>query len=192
MAKLGFYFNQDDCIGCKTCQLACKDKNDLPVGIVFRHVRDFEVGSYPDATLYHYAQTCNHCANPACVAVCPVGAMYVDEADGTVQHDDATCIGCQMCVKNCPYGVPQYDADLGISRKCDACKQLRDNGEPPACVAACQMRALEFGPYEELVAAHPEAVCDIAILPDSSETSPCTFIDVKAAALEEGAREVYL
>ena len=93
--RMGFYFDQNSCVGCKTCQVACKDKNDLEVGTLFRHVVDFEVGEFPSVKSYHYAATCNHCENPACVEACPTAAMYIDETDGTVQHDDEKCIGCQ-------------------------------------------------------------------------------------------------
>ena len=71
------------CTGCRTCQVACKDKNRLDVGTLFREVKSYEVGSYPDVTFYHMTMSCNHCENPACVSACPVGAMYVAE-DGTV------------------------------------------------------------------------------------------------------------
>ncbi len=108
MSKMGFYFNQKKCVGCRTCQVACKDKNDLEVGELFRHVTSYQAGKYPNAMLYHYAATCNHCMDPACVAACPNGAMYVDEEDGTVQHDDTKCLGCQYCVEACPYSVPVY------------------------------------------------------------------------------------
>lgn len=185
MAKQGFHFNQDDCIGCKTCQTACKDKNDLPIGKVFRNLLDFETGTYPDASVYHYAKTCNHCEEPACVAGCPTGAMFIDEADGTTQHDDSMCIGCQACVNNCPYEVPVYFEEDNISRKCDACIALREIGEDPACVAGCQTRALTFGPIDDLATEFADAVTDLPILPDSSVTSPCTLITPKACALEE-------
>ena len=181
-ARKGFYFNQQACIGCKTCQVACKDKNDLDVGILFRHVTDYEVGAYPAVKAYHYAATCNHCENPACTAVCPNAAMYISEEDGTVQHDDEKCIGCQYCVKACPYGVPQYVEALQKTHQCDACVKLREAGENPACVASCPMRALEFGPIEELRAAHPDAVDDIVILPDPSQTNPSVAVDAKEAA----------
>lgn len=192
MAKQGFYFNQAACVGCKTCQVACKDKNDLEVGYLFRHVNDFESGEYPAPKLFHYAGTCNHCEMPACVANCSTGALYIDDEDGTVQYDTSKCDGCQSCVSACPYGVPVYFEEENVVRKCDACKTLRENGEQPACVAACPMRALEFGPIDELAAAHPDAVKDIAILPDSSTTGPCTLIDARPAALENDFVEVLL
>ena len=192
MAKKGFYYNQDDCVGCKACQVACKDKNDLPIGVVFRHVRDFESGEFPSVNVYHLAQTCNHCENPACVENCPTGAMFADSEDGTVQHNDDLCIGCQTCVKSCPYSIPQYFAEEEKVRKCDACLQLRNNGELPACVAACATRCLQFGDIEELAKAHANAVKDIAPLPDSSVTSPCTLIDAKAAAANNNFAEIRL
>lgn len=192
MTKQGFYFNMDACIGCRTCQVACKDKNDLEIGIKFRHLRDFEVGEYPSVAAYHLSATCNHCMNPACVSACPNGAMFIDEEDGTVQHDDTKCLGCQYCVEACPYSVPQYIESINLTHKCDACKQLREAGEQPACVAACPMRAIEFGPYDELMAAHPDAVGEIAVLPDPSQTSPCTLVKPKAAALETNFVEAWM
>ena len=85
--------------------------------------------------------------------------------------------------------VPQVIDNL--SRKCDACKPLREAGEQPACVAACPVRALDFGSFEELAAAHPDAVDKIAILPDPT-TGPCTLINAKEAALDEGFQEIVL
>lgn len=192
MAKQGFYFNMAACIGCRTCQVACKDKNDNEIGVIFRHLLDYEVGEYPSVAAYHYSATCNHCESPACVANCSTGALYIDDEDGTVQYDDSKCDGCQACVTACPYCIPQYIESLNVVRKCDACKALRANGEQPACVAACPMRALEFGPVDELAAAHPDAVKDITILPDSETTKPCTLIDAKPAALEPDPVEAWM
>ena len=72
MAQYGFYFDQTVCAGCHTCQIACKDKNRLDVGTLYRKVRTFETGEYPNPGIYHLATTCNHCDNPACVAACPL------------------------------------------------------------------------------------------------------------------------
>ena len=192
MTRQGFYFDNRRCVGCRTCQVACKDKNDLAVGILFRRVDSYQVGTYPDAMLYHYASTCNHCEAPECVAVCPNQAMYVDEEDGTVQHDDSKCIGCQYCVNACPYGVPQYRPDLKISGKCDACFALRGAGEENACVAACPMRALDFGDIEELRAKYPDAVDAIAALPDPSKTHPSVLIEAKPSSLETEFTEILI
>lgn len=192
MAKMGFYFNMDRCIGCRTCQVACKDKNDIEIGMFFRHLRDFEVGTFPGVKVYHYTATCNHCDVPACEASCPTSAIYIDEMDGTVQIDEALCTGCKLCAEACPYGVPQYSAALNVVRKCDSCRALRAAGEDPACVAACPMRALEFGDFEALKAAHGDAVRDIAILPDSGQTGPRTLITIKDAATSSAYVEAYM
>lgn len=185
--RQGFYFDMTACIGCRTCQVACKDKNDLPAGVVFRNVTDYEVGDFPNVATFHYSASCNHCEDPACVAVCPNEAMFIDEEDGTVQHDDSKCIGCQYCVNACPYGVPKYIDEIGLVHKCDSCRTLRAEGENPTCVNACPMRALEFGSIDDLRAAHPDAVNQIAVLPDASQTNPSVAIEAKKAALDESA-----
>ena len=189
MSTLGFYYDQTICTGCRACQIACKDKNDLEVGTLFRRVRTFEVGTFPKTKAYHYSSTCNHCSNPACVGQCPTGAMYVAE-DGTVQHNVEECIGCQTCATACPYGVPQYIEAEGVIGKCDSCKALRDAGLNTVCVDACPMRCIEFGDLEELKAKYGEGlVSELPILPASSETQPSILVDCKACALESGFRE---
>jgi len=192
MGKQGFFYNQSRCVGCKTCQIACKDKNDLPIGILFRRVSSYETGIYPKPFSYHFSATCNHCSTPACATVCPTGAMHVDEVDGTVRHDDSMCIGCQYCVGACPYGNPRYIEELMVVHKCDACVQLRNAGERPACVASCPSRALEFGQFEDLKEAYPDAVCDLPILPNSSMTAPSLLIKPRASALFAEYRETAL
>lgn len=191
MGRLGFYFDNSVCTGCRTCQVACKDKNRLDVGTIFRRVQSYESGSYPDAKIYHYSGSCNHCENPACVAICPTGAMYKAE-DGTVIHDDAMCIGCQSCAEACPYSVPQYIEEKGIVGKCDACAYLRAKGENPACVDACLMRCLEFGDLDELKKKHEgeNLVNALPFLPDPELTNPSLLINPKACALEEDYRQV--
>lgn len=179
----GFYFDMNTCIGCRTCQVACKDKNDLPVGTLFRQVRTFETGEFPTAKFYHFSSTCNHCEIPACVTACPQGALTKDEETGAVLHDDGVCIGCQMCVEACPYSVPQYIEELGVVHKCDMCYDLIQSGENPTCVDACIMRCLEWGDFDELKAAHGDAVVEIACLPED-QTGPHTIIEPKDAALE--------
>lgn len=184
MGQIGFFYNQQTCIGCKACQIACKDANSLPIGVLYRHVEGYETGTYPAVGRYLLSRSCNHCSNPACTAVCPTEAMHKDEDTGIVLHNDDDCIGCKACTTACPYEVPQYLEEQGIVGKCTTCADLRDQGELPPCVAACPMRALEFGELSDLQAAHPDAVSDIPCLPDSSQTTPSMIMDTRAAALE--------
>lgn len=181
MTQMGFYYDAKKCSGCRACQIACKDRNDLPVGVLYRHVFTIETGSYPNPSDYNYSRTCNHCTDPQCVKNCPTGAMYKAE-DGTVRHDDDRCIGCKMCVMSCPYGVPVYLEEKGITGKCDSCAHIRELGENPPCVDACCMRALEFGDIEELKKSHEGSTPpDIAIFPSPELTKPNTLIDSKDA-----------
>lgn len=192
MGQLGFYYNQADCIGCRACQVACKDTNDLDDGVFYRRAKSFEVGMYPDVEGYFYTASCNHCADPACVKNCPTGAMHKSEEDGVVYHDDEVCIGCKQCTESCPYQVPQYLEAKGITGKCTSCANLRNQYGNPPCVDACPVHVLKFGDIEELGAEHPNAVSDIAILPSSSETMPSLLIDKKAAADKDGYSETMM
>ena len=143
--SLGFYVDLASCIGCKTCQVACKDRRDIQVaGPRLRRVDTFDCGTYPEVAMFHLNLSCNHCESPACVANCPTGAMYKDD-DGTVQHDDEACIGCQTCVNSCPYEVPQIDEEAGVSSKCTLCFDRLDNDHRPWCVQACPAEARIVG-----------------------------------------------
>ena len=180
---LAFYFDMTSCIGCKTCQVACKDKNDLPIGTLFRHIQSYEVGTFPAVGAFHMSLSCNHCEKPACVEACASGAIYKTE-EGPVLVDQDLCGGCGACVEACPYGVPQI-LENGKVGKCDTCIAIRANGSDPQCVSACPMRALEFGELTELLEKHPGAI-PLAVLPfmPESETIPTTIVSPKEIDFE--------
>ena len=180
MAQKGFYFDMTGCIGCKTCQIACKDKNNLNVGALYRKVTTFEGGKFPNPWKYHISIGCNHCEQPKCVANCPTGALY-KRTDGIVGHDKQKCIGCQYCTWSCPYGAPQYKEDEGKVGKCDMCLDLLEQGENPACVDACGMRVIKCGEMTELQQEY-QGTADLAQLPDSGITKPSLLIKAKAVA----------
>ena len=190
MAQLGFYFDMTACIGCKACQIACKDKNDLKVGELFRRVYEFEEGVFPNLSAYYLSIGCNHCAEAKCVKGCPTGAMHFAD-DGTVQHDKELCIGCKYCVWNCPYSIPHYFERKNVVGKCDACKDLREAGGNPACVDACIMRCLKFGDLETLKATYGDnLVKELPTLPTASLTNPSLLINPKTDALKPGFKKV--
>ncbi|BAS26232.1 DMSO/selenate family reductase complex B subunit [Limnochorda pilosa] len=180
MAQKGFYFNATVCIGCKTCQIACKDKNDNPVGVLFRQVHTFEGGRFPRPWIYFLSMACMHCENPPCVRNCPTGAL-TKRPDGLVVLDKDQCIGCRYCTWSCPYGAPQYIEAEGRVGKCDGCADLVDQGLNPACVDACVMRAIEFGDIDELRRKHG-GTDRVKGLPDPALTRPAVTVTPKAEA----------
>jgi anaerobic dimethyl sulfoxide reductase subunit B (iron-sulfur subunit) len=182
VAQKGFYYDMTACIACKACQVACKDKNDLPVGIIYREVHTFEGGAYPHPWSYNLSISCNHCKNAPCVKNCPTGARTKRAEDGLVVVDSEACIGCQYCVWSCPYGASHFIEEKGIVGKCNGCADLLAQGQNPACVDACVMRALEFGDLEELRKKHPGAVLSVNGMPSASLTTPSFLISPKPEA----------
>lgn len=192
MSQMGFYFDMTRCVGCRTCQVACKDRMNLwEAGPRPRRVDSYEAGDYPEAVIYHISMSCNQCSQPACVRACPTGATFKAE-DGTMRYDIELCIGCFACVDECPYQAPQALSGGKIAR-CDSCFSLREKGMNPVCVDACLMRCLDFGETAELQAKYgKDLVSDLAPLYRSSRTKPNLFIKAKEAAREEDYREVIL
>jgi anaerobic dimethyl sulfoxide reductase subunit B (iron-sulfur subunit) len=180
LAQLGFYINQSLCTGCKACSVSCKDKNNLDVGINFRRVYTYEEGTYiqqPNSGIihnikaYYFTIACNHCNQPKCLPNCPTGAIVKNKKTGVVTIDQEICQGVQLCVKECPYGAPQYNKKVFKSDKCDFCIDLQAKGEEPVCVSTCPMRAIEFGPVEELRKTYG-SVSQIKGMPNDSITHP--------------------
>jgi anaerobic dimethyl sulfoxide reductase subunit B (iron-sulfur subunit) len=180
VGQKGFHIDMKVCTGCKTCQVSCKDKNDLEAGWLFRRVYTFEGGKYPNPWVYNLPITCNHCARPKCAENCPTTALK-KRADGIVAHDKNKCIGCRLCLWSCPYGHPQYFPKTGKAGKCDLCADLVAKGEEPSCVASCVMRALHAGEIDELRKKYG-GTADVKGLPSSATTSPSITINPKKEA----------
>lgn len=156
--QLAFYVEQKHCTGCNACQMACKDKHNLPHGQNFRQVHAYEGGSVtvqgPVVEHHVYAYwvsvSCNHCVNAPCLTACPSGALYKRAEDGLVLVHEESCIGCHRCLTACPYGAPQFDIITNKMKKCDFCQDLLQQGKEPACISACPMRVLGYGEIKEL------------------------------------------
>jgi anaerobic dimethyl sulfoxide reductase subunit B (iron-sulfur subunit) len=148
MTQMGFMLDQKYCIGCQTCQHACRARHGVEPGTYPRKATSSQiqvVGPF-------LSMACNHCTAPACVVVCPVGALTKREDDGIVVHDPEICIGCLSCQQACPYDHPQLNTITGKMVKCDMCAALQDKGETPACVEACPVKVLTVGTIEDLEA----------------------------------------
>lgn len=150
------------CIGCRSCQFACKQANGLAPDTVpastlsaatLSVVQFRNVSTEPAKPVVKPVKfACMHCENPACASVCPVGAITKKE-NGTVAYDENICIGCRYCMTACPFGIPKYNWN-SANPKINKCQQgcMADGKrDRPACVQACPAQALQFGSRNELL-----------------------------------------
>jgi len=178
MKPYAFYIDSSACSGCKTCQAACRDKNDLEAGVNWRRIYDIQGGdweenngvfnSYPYS--YFLSVSCMNCEIPLCVSACPTKALYENEY-GIIDIDRDLCMGCRYCEWICPYGAPQYDLKNKIVSKCNLCGDYISKGLKPACVSSCPMRALDFGSFGEIALKYG-TLQKVYPLPDPSLTRP--------------------
>jgi DMSO reductase iron-sulfur subunit len=150
MAKqLGFFVSSKRCVQCHSCQVACKLAHDTELGPNWRKVLNYWEGEFPNVANKTISISCFHCEKPACLEICPAGAISKRAEDGVVVVDQKECVGCRNCELACPYGAPQFGAS-GKMQKCDLCLERRAEGKQPACVATCPGDALAFGDVSEL------------------------------------------
>ncbi|MFE2187394.1 4Fe-4S dicluster domain-containing protein [Streptomyces sp. NPDC059455] len=175
--RVGFFTDTSVCIGCKACEVACKEWNAIPedgldfTGMSFdntqglsastwRHVAFIEQNEPPgrDGTggdgrtglrWLMSSDVCKHCTHAACLDVCPTGALFRTEF-GTVVVQDDVCNGCGYCVPACPYGVVDVRPEDGGAHKCTLCYDRLGAGQEPACAKACPTDSIQFGPLDEL------------------------------------------
>ena len=180
--RMGFFTDTSVCIGCKACEVACKEWNSVPedgialtgmsydnsVGLgadTWRHVAFIEqrkpVADGEDQFRWLMASdVCKHCTHAACLDVCPTGALFRTEF-GTVVVQEDICNGCGYCVPACPYGVIDRREDDGRAWKCTLCYDRLGAGMEPACAKACPTESIQFGPLDEL---HDRAAARVAQL----------------------------
>jgi anaerobic dimethyl sulfoxide reductase subunit B (iron-sulfur subunit) len=140
--QLGFKYVVENCIQCHACEVACKSWRGVELGVNWRKVENIWSGSYPNVTCQSVSVSCMHCLEPACLEVCPVGAISQRSKDGIVVVDRNACISCGACHEACPINVPQYGKDKAM-QKCDMCvgQRTTDTDVPP-CVDTCPTKAL--------------------------------------------------
>lgn len=181
--QYAFYVNSDACSGCKTCQVACKDKNDLLAGTSWRRVYEVTAGGWQkkgDAwatttVAYNLSVACHHCYEPPCARGCSTDAIYKRD-DGIVVIDQSRCTKCNKCAADCPYEAIRASGSGAQVSKCDFCADDLARGLAPACVAACPNRALDYGDYQALAARYPGAVARVFPLADPARARPALLI----------------
>ena len=184
MPQYGFYFNQDRCSDCRACVVACKNWYDIPAGPVkLARIFQWEKGTFPNVRLHFLFAPCYHCENPTCVDAAN-GTMYKEEKYGAVliDPDKATSIDLRKAQQACPYGAIQFDSDAmnAYASKCTMCIDRLEQGLLPVCVEACQMRALDFGPMQDMISKYGTNR-DLEDVPDSSVTKPAVIFKPHAA-----------
>jgi len=149
MPRYAMVIDQERCVGCQSCTVACKSEWNVPNGSARTKVRQTgTVGQFPKLSTSFYVSQCNHCDRPTCVPACPTGATYQDQ-NGVVRVNRDLCIGCGSCVAACPYGARYINAEIGKVDKCDFCASRLGKGLQPACVATCPAHAKIFGDLED-------------------------------------------
>jgi formate dehydrogenase iron-sulfur subunit len=168
----GFFTDTTVCIGCKACEVACKEWNRLPAreggqtvlsgdsydntgrldGFNWRHVKFVE--QFPDdrsqtGRWLMMSDVCKHCVQAPCLEVCPTGAIVRTEFDTVVVQAPA-CNGCRDCVAACPFGVIDIDPINHTAAKCTLCYDRTKNGLVPACAQACPTQSIQYGPIATL------------------------------------------
>jgi Fe-S-cluster-containing dehydrogenase component len=149
---LGILTDITRCVGCRACVYACKEINDLPRDEA-RHLNSETWTCVEERAGLNVRRQCMHCLDPACVSVCPVGALR-KTSEGPVVYDEDACMGCRYCMLACPYRVPKYEWQSALPRmhKCIMCFHQRvEQGKQPACTEACPAQATMFGERNDLI-----------------------------------------
>jgi formate dehydrogenase iron-sulfur subunit len=167
------------CIGCKACQSACLEWNNLvePVGInvgVYDNPHDLTPNTW---TLMRFAEWenpktknlewlirkdgCMHCEDPGCLKACPAPGAIVQYANGIVDFQKDNCIGCGYCEKGCPFNIPRISQVDNKAYKCSLCSDRLAIGQQPACAKACPTQAIMFGTKPEMVAVAEKSIASL-------------------------------
>ena len=136
------------CIECQACRVACQNEYEVDIEYSFIKFNSIEKGEYPDVKYQLRRNSCMHCPDAPCIAVCPVDALSESEEGFTV-IDAETCIACGRCLDICPYDVPEIGSERMY--KCDLCQHRIKEGKVPTCVDTCISYALDYGDYEEML-----------------------------------------
>jgi anaerobic dimethyl sulfoxide reductase subunit B (iron-sulfur subunit) len=146
--RKGFIINFDLCVDCKACSASCLLENRWSESA--RTIYTYNTESISVLPITHLSLACNHCKKPACLYGCPTGAFAKDALTSAIIIDSEKCIGCRYCIWNCPYDAPKLNLHSGVIVKCDFCHSRIQEGDEPACTAACPTGSLRFGEIPEI------------------------------------------
>ncbi|HEU4338591.1 MAG TPA: 4Fe-4S dicluster domain-containing protein, partial [Planctomycetota bacterium] len=146
--RLGFLLNQETCIGCHACTVACKSEHGVPLGAFRTWVKHIERGTFPDVRRHFSVMRCNHCDDAPCMDICPTKALF-RRKDGVVDFDRDACIGCKSCMQACPYDALYIEPESNTAAKCNFCAHRLDAGLEPACVIVCPVQAIGVGDLDD-------------------------------------------
>jgi formate dehydrogenase iron-sulfur subunit len=192
--RLGFFTDTSVCIGCKACEVACKEWNlvpqDGPLSLTgysydnttalgastWRHVAFVEQRGDQGLRWLMSSDVCKHCSSAACLEVCPTGALFRTEF-GTVVVQPDVCNGCGYCVPACPFGVIDRREEDGRAFKCTLCYDRLRDGLEPACAKACPTDSIQFGELDEL---RERASARVATLHDAGVPEARLYLEDEA------------
>ena len=148
VTRFGFLIDQDTCIGCHACTVACKAEHDVPLGVNRTWVKYIEKGAFPNARRFYSVLRCNHCDDAPCVTICPTGALFRRD-NGIVDFDDSVCIGCKSCMNACPYDAIYINPETDTAHKCNFCAHRVEIGLEPSCVVVCPTQSIVAGDLDD-------------------------------------------
>jgi Fe-S-cluster-containing dehydrogenase component/formate-dependent nitrite reductase membrane component NrfD len=146
--RYGFVIDQDRCIGCHACTVACKEEHNVPIGVFRTWVKYIEKGEFPNNSRHFGVMRCNHCDAAPCVEICPTNALF-RRSDGIIDFDTSMCIGCKSCMQACPYDALYIDPKSNTAAKCNFCAHRVELELEPACVIVCPTRAIIAGDLDD-------------------------------------------
>lgn len=150
--RKSIYYDGNLCVGCHSCEIACKAEHDLPAGVNRVRISVEGPGVENGRLRMDYRRiACMHCPEPPCIDVCPTGAIK-KRGDGITFIDHALCTGCRDCAQACPSGAIMFHPWNGTAEICDLCFHRLDQGLLPFCVQHCMGGALFFGTRQEFEA----------------------------------------
>ncbi len=180
--RLGLVFDQERCIGCDTCTVACNKEHEPAEGDWIRvetqkvKVKDTPEGIFPNLTMNFLPRTCMHCDDPPCVDVCPLEALAKRE-DGPVVLDDELCDGCLVCMDECPYEAIVFSQETVKVEKCNLCVHRTDQGLEPFCVVCCEGQAIHYGDLNDPDSRVAKIVAEKPVFQENPEagTKPAVY-----------------